>query len=137
MRTKLAAVIVLFAPVLVTSCSMFAGAAPTEDVEKAAALFFQRLDKADYSAIYDDAASQFKANKTKQVVTENLEQLTAMGKVREYVLTKMPLQTEGKDRLARPAYGVAFDTKIGELTLTFQDEGGEWKLFGFAFKPRQ
>lgn len=137
MPKKLGAVIFPLMLVVLASCAMFSGEAPTEDVDKAAALFFQRLDKADYNAIYNDAASQFKTNKTREVVTENLQQLTANGKVLEYVRTKMPLQGEGKNRMAMPTYGVAFETRNGDLTLTFQDEGGEWKLLAFAFKPRQ
>jgi len=116
-------------------CSMLNHEAPTEDADKAAVLFFQRLDKEEYDQIYNDSAKKFKETKTRQSVIESLQEITAYGKTIEYQRKSMPIQAEAKIRLVSPVYMVYFDRMKGELTLTFQDESGEWKLFGFAFKP--
>lgn len=131
--------IVIFALMALASagCSVLSHEAPTEDADKAAALFFQRLNENQYDAIYDDAAKRFRANKPRQVVTESLKELTALGKAVDFQRTSMPIQGEGKDRMVLPVYKTMFETQAGEIYLTFLDEGGEWKLFGFAFKPRK
>ena len=118
-------------------CSVLSHEAPTEDADKAAALFFQRLDNQQYDEIYDDAASRFKANKTRQVMTDSLKELTANGKVRDFQRTTMPITGEGKERMIQPTYKTLFEKISGDVILTFQDEGGEWKLIGFAFKPHR
>jgi hypothetical protein len=137
MLRKVVALTTLFIAVLIAGCSLLSHEAPPEDVDKAAALFFQRLDKGDYDAIYDDSSKKFQQNKTRQIVTENLKQLAANGKTVIFNRTSMPMQGEGKDRMLMPAYQVSFEQGRGEVSLTFQDEGGEWKLFGFSFKPHK
>jgi len=118
-------------------CSLLSHEAPTEDADKAAALFFQRLNNNEYDKIYDDAAKRFRTNKPRQVVTDSLKELTANGKVRDFERISMPIQGEGKDRMVLPVYKTLFESVSGDIYLTFLDEGGEWKLFGFAFKPRK
>lgn len=120
-----------------SGCSVLSHEAPTEDADKAAALFFQRLDKQEYDVIYDDTASQFKENRTRQTVTDSLKELTANGKTLDFERTSMPISGEGKERTIQPVYRTAFERARGDVVLTFRDEGGEWKLLGFAFKPRR
>lgn len=135
LRNSVAA-IALTAVVLLGGCTLLSHEAPLEDIDKAAALFFQRLDKQDYDAIYNDAAKDFKQKKTREAVIESLKQLTAYGKVLDHRRIQMPFEGEGRSRMASPVFGTAFEQIHGELTLNFRDEGGEWKLLGFAFKPR-
>lgn len=110
--------------------------APPEDVDKAAALFFQRLNDAEYDAIYRDASTQFKTNKTREAVVESLKELTAKGRLQGYRRMNTSYQDQGKDRIATPVFGTTFDQARGEVTLSFIDEDGEWKLIAFAFKQR-
>ena len=118
-------------------CSLLSHEAPTEDADKAAGLFFQRLNNNEYDKIYDDAAKRFRTNKPRQVVTDSLKELTAKGKVRDFERISMPIQGEGNDRMVQPVYKTLFESVAGDIYLTFLDEGGEWKLFGFAFKPKK
>ena len=117
-------------------CSLLSHEAPAEDVDKAAALFFQRFGNEEYNKIYDDAAKGFKDNQTRQTVADNLKQMAENGKIVEFERISMSFQGEGKQRMALPVYRTASDRSRAEITLTFQDESGEWKLFGFAYKPR-
>jgi hypothetical protein len=110
--------------------------APPEDVDKAAGLFFQRLNEADYDTIYKDASTQFKTNKTRDVVVESLKELTAKGKLQDFRRTNTSYRDEGKDRIAMPVFGTTFEQARGDITLSFIDEDGEWKLIAFAFKQR-
>ena len=135
MVKNLGLTIVLSLAVLPSACTLLSHEAPLEDVDKAAALFFQRLEREDYGAIYNDSAKAFKQKKTKETVTESLKELTAQGKVLDYQRIRMPVEGEGKDRMVSPIFGTRFEQVSGELTLNFRDEGGEWKLIGFAFKP--
>ena len=136
MLRKVAALIFVLSVLFPVGCSILSHEAPNEDIDKAAALFFQRLDKGQFDVIYDDASRKLKENKTRTVVIENLKQLAAPGKVNSFERMSMTIQGEGKDRMVLPVYRVAFDQLRGDVTLTFQDESGEWKLFGFSFKPR-
>jgi len=117
-------------------CSVLSHEAPAEDIDKAAALFFQRLDKGEYDLIYNDSSTLFQQNQTRQTVTDSLKQLAEQGKVLDFQRLSMTFQGEGKNRMALPVYRVTSDRTRGEVTLTFHDQGGEWKLFGFAYKPR-
>jgi hypothetical protein len=110
--------------------------APPEDVDKAGVLFFQRLKDADYDTIYKDASTQFKTNKTRDVVVESLKELTARGRLQDFKRTNTSYREEGKDQIAMPVYNATFEQARGDLTLSFIDEGGEWKLIAFAFKQR-
>ncbi|HXU37741.1 MAG TPA: hypothetical protein VN937_15370 [Blastocatellia bacterium] len=136
MRTRLF-LIVLTVALAIGGCSVLSHKAPTEDVDKAAGLFFQRLDNQDFNAIYDDCSKRFKTNKPKQTILENLGQLASNGKTLDFQRTGMPVEGQGNDRVVSPVYKVIFEQMSGEVTLNFQDESGEWKLLGFAFKPRR
>ena len=120
----------------IAGCSLLPHDAPPEDIDKATALFVQRLNAAQYDAIYKDTARKFKDNQTKETILDSLKELTARGKLQEYRRLQMTYQGEGKDRIASPIYGAVFEQARGDLTLNFIDEGGEWKLIGFAFKLR-
>jgi hypothetical protein len=110
--------------------------APPEDVDKAAALFFQRLNDAEYDTIYNDSSKQLKKNQTRDVVVESLKELIARGRVQDYKRINMAYNEQDKARIATPVYGTLFEQSKGELSLTFIDEGGEWKLIAFSLKPR-
>ena len=118
-------------------CSLLSHEAPTEDVDKAATLFFQRLDSQDIGKIYDDCSQRFKTNRSRQTILESLAQLASNGKTQSFQRTSMPIEGTGKDRVVSPVYQVSFDQMSGAVTLNFQDESGEWKLLGFSFKPRK
>ena len=135
MLREAAALAIVLIATLLAGCSLLSHEAPNEDIDKAAALFFQRLDKGDFDAIYNDASKRLRENKTRGVVIENLKQLTVSGKSVSFERVSMTFQGEGKDRMLLPLYKVIFEQGRGDVTLTFQDEGGEWKLFGFTFKP--
>ncbi len=137
MFRKVVALVVLLTAAMSAGCSVLSREAPPEDVDKAAALFFQRLDKSDFDAIYNDLSKRFQENKTRQTVTESLKELAAFGKVISYERVSMRFQGEGKDRMLMPVYMTTFEQAGGDLTLTFQDEGGEWKLLAFEFKRRR
>jgi hypothetical protein len=118
----------------VVGCS--AREAPYEDIDKAAGLFFERLKAAEYDSIYDDSCEAFKEQKTRGEVLENLKKITAIGRPQDYDRLSMFFEKDGKKRIANPVYTVRFDQSQGEITLTFRDDDGEWKLLGFAVKQR-
>src|SRR5438270_5818897 len=133
MRKLLA--LILFA-LFITGCSLLPHEAPAEDIDKAAALFVQRLNAAQYDVIYKDAARKFKDNQTKETILDSLKELTAKGRLQDYRRIQMKYEGEGKDRVASPIYSAVFEQSRGDLTLNFIDESGEWKLIGFVFKQR-
>ena len=133
MRKRLALILFLS---FVSGCALLSHDAPAEDIDKAAALFVQRLNTAEYDAIYKDAAKQFKANRTKETILDSLKELTAKGKLQSYQRVQMKYEPDTKARIASPLYTVAFEQSRGDLTLNFIDESGEWKLVGFVFKQR-
>lgn len=118
-------------------CTLLSHEAPTEDVDKAATLFFQRLDNQDFNKIYDDCSERFKKNRPRQTILENLGQLATNGKTQNFQRTSMPVEGKGNDRVVSPVYQVLFEQMAGEVVLNFQDESGEWKLLGFSFKPHR
>jgi hypothetical protein len=113
-----------------------ASEAPYEDIDKAAGLFFNRLQDAQYDAIYEDSSEEFQQNKTRTEVVDNLKQITAMGRPQSYNRLSMTFDKDGKKRLALPIYSVPLEYAGAEITLTFRDDGGEWKLMGFSVKSR-
>ncbi|MFP5264999.1 MAG: hypothetical protein ACLGJB_24175 [Blastocatellia bacterium] len=130
----------MFRIIVILMLLVFAGGCkhqpPLEDVDKAAALFFQRLNDAEYDAIYKDASTRLKTNKTRDAVVESLKELTARGRLQEHRRINTSYQEQGKDRIATPVYSTFFEQSRGELAITFIDEGGEWKLIAFEFKLR-
>ena len=136
MLPRLRIIVILSFFLMPVGCSLLSHEAPSEDIDKAAALFFQRFGNEEYDKIYDDAAKGFKDSQTRQTVTDNLKQMAENGKILEFERISMAFQGEGKRRLALPVFRTASERARAEITLTFQDESGEWKLFGFAYKPR-
>ena len=136
MFRKVVALVMFSVAILPAGCSLLSHQAPVDDIDKAAALFFQRLGNEEYDIIYNDAAKGFQANQTRQTVTDNLRQLVEQGKILDSQRISMSFQGEGKSRMASPVYRTSSQQARGEITLNFQDEGGEWKLFGVIYKPR-
>ena len=136
MLRKLAALFMFLMVGLPAGCSLLSHEAPNDDIDKAAALFFQRLGNEEYDTIYNDAAKGFRNSQTHQTVTDNLKQMAEHGKIVDFERMSMSFQGEGKSRMALPVYRTSSDRAKAEITLMFQDESGEWKLFGFAYKPR-
>ena len=122
--------------ILPAGCSVLSHEAPPEDIDKAAALFFQRLGNGEYDTIYNDSSTLFQERQTRQTVVESLRQVVEQCKILNFERVSMSFQSEGKERMASPVYRVSSDRTRGEITLSFHDQGGEWKFFGFAFKPR-
>ena len=133
-RSGILVILSLF--LLPVGCSLLSHEAPNEDVDKAAALFFQRFGNEEYDKIYDDAAKGFKDTQTRQTVTDSLKQMAENGKILRFERLSMSFEGEGKRRSALPVYRTASERAMADITLTFHDESGEWKLFGFAYKPR-
>jgi hypothetical protein len=136
MFQKVVASVIISLAILPAGCSVLSHEAPTEDIDKAAALFFQRLSNGEYDTIYNDSSTLFQQSQTRQTVVDSLRQFVEQCRVAEFERVSMSFQGEGKNRMALPVYRVMSDRSRGETTLTFHDQGGEWKLFGFAFKPR-
>ncbi|HLG17019.1 MAG TPA: hypothetical protein VJH03_21325 [Blastocatellia bacterium] len=117
----------------ITGCSK---EARSEDVDKAADVFFERLKSAEYDAIYDDAAQPFKEQNSRAATLDNLKQIAAMGRIMKHTRLSMSFDKEGGARICLPAYAVIFDAARAEITLKFLDAGGEWKVLGFFVKTR-
>ena len=131
MARKLVAALLL---AFLSGCS--AREAPYEDIDKAAGLFFERLKAAQYDTIYDDSCESFKTQKTRAEVIESLKQITALGRPVNYNRLSMPFDKDGTKRIALPNYAVMLEQAKAEITLTFRDDSGEWKLLGFSVKNR-
>jgi hypothetical protein len=136
MHRKVAVLVIVFSAIFLAGCSLLSHEAANEDIDKAAILFFQRLDKGDLDGIYNDAGKKLRENKTRAEVTQSHNELKAHRKTIGFDRISLAIQGEGKDRMVLPVYRVSFEQQRGDLTLTFQDESGEWKLFGFSFKTR-
>lgn len=137
MLRKVVAGLVVVLAILPSGCSVLSHEAPSEDIDKAAALFFQRLGNGEYDTIYNDSSTLFQQRQTRQTVVESLSQMVEQCKVENFERVSMTFHNEGKNRLASPVYSVTSDRSRGETTLTFHDQAGEWKLIGFAFKARR
>jgi hypothetical protein len=107
-----------------------------EDVDKAASQFFERLREAKYDAIYDDAAESFKSQNARAAVIDNLKQIISYGRPHQWSRLQMAFADEGRAQVALPVYAVQTDQAPSEVALKFIDDGGQWKLLGFAFRPR-
>src|SRR6185436_18237292 len=94
---------------LAIGCSLRSHDAPPEDIDKAGALFFQRLNAAEYETIYKDTAKKFKQNKTKETIIESLKELTAKGQVQQFQRLKMTFEGAGEDAMAVPVYSAMFE----------------------------
>ena len=110
--------------------------APNEDVDKATALFFLRLDAEQYDAIYDDASHYYKEANTRAVILENLKQIKALGNHATPARVQMNFDTHEGHRVAEPIYGILFERARTLCSFRYIDEDGEWKLIGFTVKNR-
>ena len=127
-------IIPVLAVTLIAGCTH---EAPTEDIDKAAAQFFQRLEAAQYDQIYDHADENLKDQKPRAAVVEDLQKLIAYGRPQEWHRLSMTLGTEKVDkRVAVPVYALRTDNLTSEVSLKFIDADGEWKLLGFAVRSR-
>ena len=122
--------------ITVAACGAFSREAPPEDVDKAGALFFERLKGAEYDAIFSDGASDLRTNKTRTEVVGNLTKLMANGKLMVYARLSTAFTEEEKKRIAIATYSTIFENGRGEVKLYFADERGEWKLGGFEYKTK-
>jgi len=126
-------IIPLMALALISGCHH---EAPTEDIDKAAAQFFLRLQDAQYDQIYDQADENLKEQKPKAAVVDDLQKLISYGRPQEWHRLSMTLGTEkGDKRVAVPLYTLKTDNIPSEVSLKFIDDDGEWKLLGFAVTP--
>ena len=126
--------LVVWLALIVVGCSQ--SEAPVHDIDKAAAVFFERMKSAEYDVIYNDASEQFKKQVARATAMDNLKQVSAMGRIEGFDRLSMKVEGEAKNRVASPVYTVLFDKARAEITVNFIDEGGEWKLIGFSVKPR-
>src|SRR5262245_16842153 len=120
MLRKTMAAIALTTFVLSGGCALLSHEAPIEDIDKAAALFFQRLDQEDYNGTYNDAASGLRQRKSRETVTDSLKELTAHGKVLNHQRIRFQTESEVKERIVSPVYGTTFEQVNGEVTLNFK-----------------
>ena len=127
---------VLMLTIAMSACSLFSHKAPPEDIDKAAGLFVRRLNAQEYDKIYEDAARKFKKTKNKTEILESLKELGERGKVLDHRRTSMSFADEGGDLIAQPTYSSQFEKGFADLTLSFVDEGGEWRLIGFSLRVR-
>lgn len=126
--------LVVWLALIVIGCS--ASEAPPQDVDKAAAVFFERVKSAEYDAVYNEASEDFKKNVARATAIDNMKQIAAMGRIQSFDRLTSRIEGDEKNRLASPVYSVLFDRARAEITVNFKDERGEWKLVGFAVKPR-
>src|SRR5262245_12427048 len=127
---------VLMLTIAMSACSLFSHKAPPEDIDKAAGLFVRRLNAQEYDKIYEDAARKFKKTKNKTEILESLKELGERGKVLDHRRTSMSFADESGDLIAQPTYSSQFEKGFADLTLSFVDEGGEWRLIGFSLRVR-
>ena len=127
---------VLLLVAVLSACSLTPREAPTEDVDKAAVLFFERLKAGEYEKIYNDSAKAFQAKTQKQSVIESLKQMAAMGTPGNPDRLQMTFNKEDGKRTADPTYAVRFDQVSASVHFRFMDEGGEWKLAAFELRQR-
>ena len=125
--------LVVWLALIVIGCS---SEAQPQDVDKAAAVFFERVRSAEYDVVYNEASEEFKKNVARATAIDNLKQITAMGRIQSFDRLTFRIEGEDKNRLASPVYSVLFDRARADITVNFRDEGGEWKLVGFSVKPR-
>lgn len=126
--------LVVWIALIVAGCS--ASEAPTQEIDKAAAVFFERVKSAEYDAVYNEASEEFKKNVARATAVDNMKQIAAIGRIQSFDRLTFKIEGEEKNRLASPVYSVLFDRARADITVNFKDEGGQWKLAGFSVKPR-
>jgi hypothetical protein len=110
--------------------------APTEDVDKAAVLFFERLKAGQLDLIYSDSAKSFQAKNPKFEVIENLKKMKELGQPDTPVRATMIFGAEEGKRMATPTYYLNFDQTKATVILKFLDYDGEWKMGAFEVRQR-
>ena len=118
------------------SCSLVKEEVKTEDVDKYATLFFERLAAANYDKIYKDSAESFRKGNPQSEVFTTLKQMSDLGKPGSPNRIMMTLDKEDGKRVALPTYHVYFDNKRVTVNFKFIDEDGEWKLGAYEVKQR-
>jgi hypothetical protein len=126
--------LVVWIALILIGCS--ASEAPPQDVDKAAAVFFERVKSAEYDAVYDEASEDFKKNVARATAIDSMKEIAAMGRIQSFDRLTFKIEGEEKNRIASPVYSVLFDRARADITVNFKDEGGKWKLVGFSVKPR-
>lgn len=126
--------LVVWIALIAIGCS--ASEAPPQDVDKAAAVFFERVKSAEYDAVYNEASEEFKKNVARATAVDSMKQIAAMGRIQSFDRLTFKIEDEEKNRIASPVYSVLFDRARADITVNFKDEGGKWKLVGFSVKPR-
>ena len=126
--------LVVWIALILIGCS--ASEAPPQDVDKAAAVFFERVKSAEYDAVYNEASEEFKKNVARATAIDSMKEIAAMGRIQSFDRLTFNIQGEEKNRIASPVYSVLFDRARADITVNFKDEGGKWKLVGFSVKPR-
>ncbi|MBI3652727.1 MAG: hypothetical protein HY231_17020 [Acidobacteria bacterium] len=119
-----------------TACSLMTREAPTEDVDKAAILFLNRITAGQFDLIYTDSAKLFQEKNPKAEVIENLKAMKDLGQADTPLRSTMLFGVEDGKRTATPTYMVAFNQKRMTMILKFIDYSGEWKLDGFEIRQR-
>jgi hypothetical protein len=119
-----------------TACSLMTREAPTEDVDKAATLFFERLKVGQFDLIYTDSAKSFQEKNPKFEVIENLKKMKELGQPDTPIRATMLFGEEEGKRTAMPTYYLNFDQTKTSVILKYLDYGGEWKLGAFEVRQR-
>jgi hypothetical protein len=129
-------IFVLFLLSFTTACSLVKDEVKTEDVDKYAAIFFERLANADYNKIYQDSSESFRKENSQSAVYDTLKQMTELGKPGTLNRISMSLEKQGSKRIALPSYLVNFNDRRVTVNFMFVDEDGEWKLGAYEVKQR-
>ena len=74
--------LVVWLALIVIGCS--ASEAPPQDIDKAAAVFFERVKSAEYDAVYNEASEEFKKNVARATAIDNMKQIAAMGRIQSF-----------------------------------------------------
>ena len=129
-------ILVLFLLSFTTACSLVKEEVKTEDVDKYAAIFFERLANAEYNKIYLDSAESFRKENSQTAVLETLKQMTELGKPGTLNRISMSLDKQDGKRIALPSYLVYFNDRRVTVNFKFVDEDGQWKLGAYEVKQR-
>lgn len=116
-----------------TACK---GEAPPAEAFEAGDKFIERLKKAEYDTIYNEASDLLKERLTRIAAIEEMKKITAVGRIQDYKRGGMTVGVENGRSFATPVYGIVFENISGQLTLQFVDSGGNWKLSGFGATTR-
>lgn len=129
-------VILLLLLLFSAACSVVQKELPTEDVDKATALFLERLANAQYDKIYSESAKSFKEENPQTQVLETLKQMAELGKPVNPNRINMRFETAAGKRVAIPTYYVYFNDQRMTLVCKFIEEENQWKLGGYEVRQR-